>query len=102
MLVNMQVMKMDVEGHELKVLQGATNLLTKHKVSFIIAEANRDIIGLEAAYEVQTFLRNLGYRVSTKGFKGPWVTDAQVQKRTVRWQDVNVFAVHENLWGRGL
>lgn len=95
-------MKVDVEGHELRVLQGATNLLTKHRVWFIIAEANRDIVGEEGAYKVLTLLRSLGYRVSTKGFRGPWVTDAQVQQRTVRWRDVNVFAAHAELWGHGL
>lgn len=91
-------MKLDVEGHEQDVLQGATSLLSKHRVWFILAEANRDIIGMEGAYKTLALLRSLGYRVSTKGFKGPWVTDAQVEQQTVRWRDVNVFAVHEQLW----
>ena len=38
-------MKIDVEGYELEVLQGAQQLLTKHTVKYIMAECNYGIIG---------------------------------------------------------
>jgi hypothetical protein len=47
------------------------------------------------------FKLSQGYEVSTKGFKGPWVTSQQVQGRSVRWRGVNVVAAQEGLWGVG-
>jgi hypothetical protein len=85
----------------LNILQGAPQLLKKHRVWFILAEANQGIIGPDGAYKLVEFLLSQGYRVSTKGFKGPWVTSQQVQGRSIRWRGINVFAAHEDLWGVG-
>jgi FkbM family methyltransferase len=40
-------MKMDVEGFELQVLEGAARLLAKHRVPYILAECNTDIVGAD-------------------------------------------------------
>jgi FkbM family methyltransferase len=42
---DVQVMKIDVEGYELEVLQGAKELLSHHTVKYIMAECNTGIIG---------------------------------------------------------
>lgn len=90
---------MDVEGHEHTILQGATQLLTKHRIWYILAEVNQGIIGQDGAYRLVKFLMSQGYRISTKGFRGPWVTEAQVEGQSVHWRGINVFAAHEDLWG---
>uniref|UniRef100_A0A383VEQ7 Methyltransferase FkbM domain-containing protein n=1 Tax=Tetradesmus obliquus TaxID=3088 RepID=A0A383VEQ7_TETOB len=51
---DVQVMKIDVEGFELEVLQGAQGLLQKHNVWYIMAECNIGIIGRDGE---QRFLR---------------------------------------------
>lgn len=96
----LQVMKMDVEGWEYEILRGATNLLSQYKVWYIIAEANRGIIGEEGAYKLLEFLFARGYSVSNVGFKGPWISGRHAQQRSVNWQGVNIFAVHREayLW----
>jgi hypothetical protein len=40
-------MKMDVEGFELHVLKGATGLLERHNVWYIMLECNKGLIGGE-------------------------------------------------------
>lgn len=89
-------MKMDVEGWEYNILQGATRLLTQYKVWHLIAEANRGIIGDDGAYKLLKFLKAYGYDVSNVGFKGPWISDSAVASQTVNWQGVNLFAVHQD------
>jgi FkbM family methyltransferase len=41
-------MKLDVEGFELQVLQGAEKLLAQHRVHYILAECNTDIVGADS------------------------------------------------------
>lgn len=43
--MHVQVLKIDVEGFELQVLQGAEGLLQLHRVRYILAECNTDIVG---------------------------------------------------------
>lgn len=43
----LQVMKMDVEGFELHVLKGATDLLQRFNVWYIMLECNKGLLGGE-------------------------------------------------------
>lgn len=88
---------MDVEGHELSVLQGAEQLLAQHRVWHIMLEANRWSFGDEAAYKLLEFLVSHGYRVSVQGFKGPWIEEGDVKGKSVKWGGDNLFAVHKEL-----
>jgi FkbM family methyltransferase len=46
-----QVMKMDVEGFELHVLRGATNLLQRYNVWYIMLECNTNMLGMQGQME---------------------------------------------------
>ncbi|HMO18562.1 MAG TPA: FkbM family methyltransferase [Oligoflexia bacterium] len=53
-------LKIDVEGHELSVFQGAVDLLTKDKPTIMFESENRHL-GKSNVTEVFQFLKNLGY-----------------------------------------
>lgn len=91
-----QVMKMDVEGWEYNILQAATRLLSTHHVWYLMAEANRGIIGEDGAYRLLKFLLAFGYRVSLVGFKGPWIQDSDIVRQTVKWEGEILYAVHSS------
>jgi hypothetical protein len=80
---HLQLMKMDVEGWEYNILQGASRLLLHHHVWYIIAEASRGIIGEDGAYRLLSLLVAHGYSVSNTGFRGPWIQQADTDKRSV-------------------
>ncbi len=60
---NITLMKVDVEGHELQVLQGAKNLLQRQGVKHIIYE---DLSGSDSA--VHTLLASYGYSLYALGW----------------------------------
>lgn len=62
-----RLIKLDVEGHELAVLRGGVETITKSEVDFILYED----LGKQTA-EVTNILNGLGYKVFklVKGFKG--------------------------------
>jgi FkbM family methyltransferase len=67
---NIALMKLDVEGHELKVLEGGKELITKYHVPFVVLEYSPGYlkeVGSEAKDLAQLFVDN-GYKISTKGF----------------------------------
>jgi hypothetical protein len=51
------VIKIDVEGHELKVLMGAKELITKHKPTILIELLPH----IEDSEHVRTLLKEMGY-----------------------------------------
>lgn len=53
------IIKVDVEGHELKVLKGLKNTLNNKKVSKIIFESDNNF--LESNSEIKEFLNGFGY-----------------------------------------
>jgi FkbM family methyltransferase len=66
------LIKIDVEGAELQVLQGATGLLSSFEPPAVVVEygpVNTAAFGY-AADEVCTFLRDLGYRINQLTDKG--------------------------------
>tara|TARA_B110000858_G_scaffold194497_1_gene249002 strand:+ start:644 stop:1327 length:684 start_codon:yes stop_codon:yes gene_type:complete len=50
------IIKIDVEGHELHVLKGATDTIKKHKPALLI-----EIHGFSQNNEVHTYIKSLGY-----------------------------------------
>ena len=65
----MQVMKLDVEGFELPVLQGAAALLQQHSVWHVMSEVNLGILGPGRARDYLRFLSMSGYAISPTSFK---------------------------------
>ena len=51
------IMKIDVEGHELQVLKGATNTIKKHKPVLLI-----EIHEFSENNDVHTYIKSLGYK----------------------------------------
>lgn len=51
------IMKIDVEGHELQVLKGATNTIKKHKPVLLI-----EIHEFSEDNDVHTYIKSLGYK----------------------------------------
>ena len=51
------IMKIDVEGHELQVLKGATDTIKKHKPVLLI-----EIHGFSEDNDVHTYIKSLGYK----------------------------------------
>lgn len=69
--VDIDVLKLDVEGHELQVLEGARRLLDRERITTIVFE---DHLGFES--DVVALLRRHGYEVKriSCGFSGPHLT----------------------------
>jgi hypothetical protein len=51
------IMKIDVEGHELQVLKGATDTIKKHKPVLLI-----EIHGFSEDNDVHRYIKSLGYK----------------------------------------
>lgn len=86
----LQVLKVDVEGFEQKVLTGAKDLLTKHRVHYIMAECNTGIIGEEGGKRFIQFLHDYGYEISPMGFRGPFWDAKQIPD--ARCSNINLYA----------
>ena len=58
------ILKLDIQGAELKALQGAQKMLEQHKVRYIYTEADFADLYLDQStfYDVATFLHLFGYR----------------------------------------
>lgn len=67
---NLALIKMDVEGHELKILEGGLELITKFHIPFIILEYTPNALielGSKPKRLIELFINN-GYKISLKGF----------------------------------
>ena len=86
------IMKIDVEGHELEVLEGAINLLKNYKIRDIIFEEHNNY-----PTQVTQFLEKYGYVIFriTKGLWKPWLKSPMRQITQQYWEPVNYLATLE-------
>ena len=95
---NIAVMKIDVEGHELEVLKGGKDLITKYHVPFVVLEFSPTYlieIGTAPRELAQFFVDN-GYKITIDGFfsKNYITVDYLVSK--AGWQ-VNCYFIHDSI-----
>lgn len=91
-LERIDVMKMDTEGGELKVLQGACSILTVHKPLILLEILDAALWYQDASREaVLSFLQSFGYRFLVFGPSGRPEPVASVQS-----DGVNIIAVHQD------
>ena len=67
---NIALMKLDVEGNELKILKGGSELITKYHIPFVVLEFSPTYlkeVGSEPKELAQFFVDN-GYKISINGF----------------------------------
>ncbi|WIA35853.1 hypothetical protein OEZ86_004238 [Tetradesmus obliquus] len=82
-----QVMKIDVEGHEKQMVQGAEGLLSTSNggiVWYIMANFNREMMSKDDQLWYLQFLDRMGYKISEKSFQGPFYDAAAVKDGTVK------------------
>ena len=56
------IIKIDVEGYEYQVLQGAMNLINTHRPKIILEVHSKDLL-----FECHKFLTGLGYKIAAQG-----------------------------------
>jgi FkbM family methyltransferase len=81
---HISILKIDVEGHELRVLDGAKKLLEKKNIDVIYVEAGMDPEGTQQVYyhDLETRLRDYGYRIfKVYEQKNEWITDSPLLRR---------------------
>ncbi|WIA23238.1 hypothetical protein OEZ85_000010 [Tetradesmus obliquus] len=92
---DIQVLKLDVEGFELQVLQGADSLLTKHRVNYILTACTFG--GAPRQRQMLQLLDQWGYYISLDGFKGPWLDPAAVANGSSKLPWNNIFCARKDL-----
>lgn len=100
---SVQAMKLDVEGHELAVVQGAEALLSGNNPSFAIvwymqANFNRELMSEEDQWKYVQFL-DQWYAVSEHSFQGPFYDSGSIKNRTQRFGNIHpdLFCVRKEL-----
>ena len=95
---NIALMKIDTEGHELKILQGGLYLITKYHVPFVVLEFTPELlieVGSDPKELAQLFVDN-GYKISLKGFLSKeyiTVDELLIKGR----QQINCYFIHEKM-----
>ncbi|WIA43697.1 hypothetical protein OEZ86_010128 [Tetradesmus obliquus] len=92
---DIQVLKLDVEGFELQVLQGADSLLTKHRVNYILTACTFG--GAPRQRQMLKLLDQWGYLISLEGFQGPWLQPAAVANGSSKLPWNNIFCARKDL-----
>ncbi len=83
------VLKIDVEGHELKVIEGAKKLLQEGKIRDCIFEEHQ-----EYPTPVTTYFESMGYKVLriSKNFNKPVLLDPNSKNLRTYWQPTSFLA----------
>ena len=95
---NIALMKLDVEGYELKVLEGGKELITKYHVPFIVLEFSPTYIRYVGynPRDLAQFLADNGYKISLKGFLSKeYITVDELLARA--GFQVNSYFIHESI-----
>ncbi len=89
---NIGVMKLDVEGHELSVLQGSERLFRTRRIRDCVFEEHRDF-----PTDVTTWFEDRGYTVLriARHLLGPALVDPRVPHERVRWLPVSLLATSD-------
>ena len=66
----LSIRKIDVEGYEQKVFAGASGLLKRNRVKYIMSEVT---FGRQGQKDYIRMLLDLGYRISIVDFEGPFL-----------------------------
>ena len=95
---NIALMKIDVEGYELKVLEGGKELITNYHIPFVVLEFSPTYlkeVGSEPRDVAQFFVDN-GYKISLNGFlsKDFITVDELINKAGFQ---VNCYFIHESV-----
>ena len=92
------LMKLDVEGYELKVLEGGKDLITKYHVPFIVLEFTPSFFKEQDSDPkelIKLFVDN-GYKISLDGFlKKNYITLNELLIKTE--YQFNCYFIHESL-----
>lgn len=95
---NIALMKLDVEGNELKVLEGGKELITKYHIPFVIIEFSPQYLkelGSEP-YKLAKFFVDNGYKISIDGFLSKnYITINQLISYT-NYQ-INCYFIHNSI-----
>ena len=95
---NIALIKLDVEGNELKVLEGGKELITKYHIPFIIIEFSPPYLkelGSEP-YKLAKFFVDNGYKISIDGFLSKnYITINQLISYT-NYQ-INCYFIHNSI-----
>ena len=92
------LIKIDVEGHELEVLEGGKELITKYHVPFICLEFSPSYlndVGSKPKQLAQLFVDN-GYKISIDGFfsKKYLTVDELLKKAGFQ---INCYFIHDSI-----
>lgn len=88
---NIKLVKIDVEGHESSVLEGARDLLKQKKIDFLVFE---DFDGLNS--KVIKLLKDFDYKVYRlkKNLMGPELVSLSESEKIPLWEPPNFIASH--------
>ena len=95
---NIALIKIDVEGHELEVLEGGKELITKYHVPFICLEFSPSYlkeVGSDPRQLVQLFVDN-GYKITSDGFLSKNYLTVDELLRKAGFQ-INCYFIHDSI-----
>ena len=95
---NIALMKIDVEGHELNVLEGGKEYITKMLIPFVVLEFSPSYlkeVGSEPKDLAQFFVDN-GYKISLDGFLSKNYLNVDELLNKTGFQ-VNCYFIHESI-----
>lgn len=86
---SIDVLKIDAEGHELKILKGAETMLVERKITHILYE---DFEAFPSS--IYQYLRSFGYHIFRieKGWFGPVLKDPALPTNVQYWETINYLA----------